>query len=287
VDQNRVIETAEGGIQRRLGFPMYGRQDLGYSPGGAQDRFSLETGNILLGNDPGAPALEMVAPTSVRFVRDSCFILTGGAFGGVRLDAARGSRAVEHAQVTFAPAGARLFFGERCYGFRTYLCFRAAPEDWQRITGRRRGTFRDIAGWADPEGRIRVLEGPEYRALRDPKGFLNAVWKTTADVSDMGIRLSGADAEGSLARKGWESMTSGPVNDGTIQLTPKGPIILLRHRQTVGGYPRVLNAVSADVDLLAQYGPFQNMRFRLITVEEAWKIARVKRDDIKKLRRTI
>jgi allophanate hydrolase subunit 2 len=284
VDKNEVIEIAEGGIHRRSGGPEHGRQDLGYSSGGAQDRFSLATGNILLGHDTGTPALEIVAPAPIRFLRDCCFVLTGGAFSNVRLDAPRGSRAVEHGEVVIAPSGAGLSFGERSYGFRTYLCFREAPKDWERIAGRRRGEFTDIARWPDAEGRIRVLPGPEYRVLREPALFFEVPWKTTADVSDMGLRLGGVDTVAGMAGGGLESMISGPVNDGTIQLTPEGPIVLLRQRQTVGGYPRVLNVISADVDLLAQFGPYQSIRFCLISVEEAWKIASVRRDDIDRLR---
>jgi allophanate hydrolase subunit 2 len=80
-------------------------------------------------------------------------------------------------------------------------------------------------------------------------------------------------------------MISAPVNDGTIQLAPSGPIVLLRNRQTVGGYPRILNTISADLDLLAQYGPLQSLRFRLVTMEEAWVIARTKKVDLDRLRR--
>jgi len=46
----------------------------------------------------------------------------------------------------------------------------------------------------------------------------------------------------------------------------------------VGGYPRVFSVASADVDLLAQCVPGQKVRFRRISIEEAWVAAKMKRD---------
>ena len=43
-------------------------------------------------------------------------------------------------------------------------------------------------------------------------------------------------------------MISKHVTDGTIQLAPSGPIVLLRHRQTVGGYPRIANVIEAYIN---------------------------------------
>ena len=77
-------------------------------------------------------------------------------------------------------------------------------------------------------------------------------------------------------------MISEAVSDGTVQLTPKGPIILLKHRQTVGGYPRIFNVISSDVDLLGQYSPGQKIFFRKISIEEAIDISRLKNHELLK-----
>ena len=80
------------------------------------------------------------------------------------------------------------------------------------------------------------------------------------------------------------NMISGPVTDGTVQLTPKGPIILLRQRQTVGGYPRVFNVIDPDVDLLAQYRPDQTLQFRPIDFNEAQAIKAQYNRDLDRLK---
>lgn len=67
-------------------------------------------------------------------------------------------------------------------------------------------------------------------------------------------------------------MISQPVSDGTVQLSPGGPIVLMRHRQTVGGYPRVVNVIEPDISKLAQFVPGSTIRFRLIENDEAFGI---------------
>ena len=64
-------------------------------------------------------------------------------------------------------------------------------------------------------------------------------------------------------------MISQPVTDGTIQLAPNGPIVLLRHRQTVGGYPRIANVIAADIKKLSQFVPNTKIKFKLVSLEEA------------------
>jgi allophanate hydrolase subunit 2 len=258
-----VIRAVSRGIFRVVGLPRFGRQDLGYGPGGAQDLFALRTGNILLDNDPGSPALEMVVPPAVRFLADCCFVITGAARLDVKLEQGDGKVPVRHGEVCFAARGSLVTFGARAYGFRSYLCYRRAPRDFARLVGRARGRFDAVSSWHDPDRRIRCTKGPEYSLLPSPEEFLATAWETTTQLDDMGLRLTSRPPMDLPTSPG---MVSAPVNDGTVQLTSAGPIILLRERQTVGGYPRVLNVIGADVDLVAQYAPHQGLRFRLVGV---------------------
>ncbi|MDC7235434.1 MAG: hypothetical protein PQJ58_19555 [Spirochaetales bacterium] len=271
------------GICKEVSLPCYGRQDVGISPGGAMDSFALVSGNRLLGNPDDAPALEIIYPPEIVIEEEGCFILTGGALRDVILKDKDTDTKVEHAVVYRAGKGARLSFGTRAYGFRTYLCFILASDAASGIEGIQRGTFKDIAPWTDPEGLIRVLEGPEYEYFDNAADFLNRPWTVSRDISDMGMRLENQDIRFSSTMEG--NMISEAVADGTIQMTPKGPIILLKHRQTVGGYPRMLNVISADVDLLAQYGPGQILRFKKTSLPEARKILIQKNKDLDRLRR--
>jgi allophanate hydrolase subunit 2 len=169
-------------------------------------------------------------------------------------------------------SGERIIFGEKQYGLRSYFCFRAcaANDKVRYITGAT--PFSSVSAWADPLGRIRVLAGPEYNHLENPQLFFDSIWQTTVQMDKMGMRLAGKQRlENNLV-----NMVSEAVADGTVQLTSDGPIILLRHRQTTGGYPRIFNVISADIDLLGQYGPNQLIRFIMVSREEACEFARQK-----------
>ena len=252
-------------------MPLYGSQDLGVSPGGAMDCFSLKRGNLLLGRPPGWPALEILVPPEIEILSTLSFALTG-ARRRARIRTGTSLREAEHDRVYSVGPGDRITFGEKQYGLRTYFCFR--PGSAEDGTGRGAGTvsFSDISAWADPKGRIRVLPGPEHGRLEDPRLFFDNVWRTTARMDKMGMRLAGTPK----LKCDLVNMVSGPVADGTVQLAPEGPIILLRHRQTIGGYPRIFNVITADVDLLGQYGPGQIIRFVRVNRNEACKFARQK-----------
>jgi len=59
------------------------------------------------------------------------------------------------------------------------------------------------------------------------------------------------------------------VAAGTIQTTADGAIVLLRHRQTTGGYPRILQLLDCDIDLAAQLRPGHVLHLELIDDEDA------------------
>lgn len=276
------------GIYSWKGPPTFGRQDQGYSPGGVQDRFSYRTGLILLDLHDGSPVLEMVVPPrAIRFLDDCALVVTGGAcVMTLRQPGDSEFRPVEHGCVHTVTAGSVIRFGRRLYGFRTYLACSAGfrqPGPSRRC----RGEFSAIAGWPHRDGCIRVLAGPEYTCLGDPEGFLRTSWVTTGDLSGMGIRLDPRNpGDGGVPT--WylgndQQMASGPVCDGTVQITPSGPIVLMRDRQTTGGYPRAFIVINADVDRLAQIGPCQMVRFRLVTLDEADRVNSVYHADLERL----
>jgi allophanate hydrolase subunit 2 len=189
-----------------------------------------------------------------------------------------------HGVVGSAAPGDRLIPGITEYGLRTYLCLRSSDggDPVRRLVGRTRPSFQEISRWADPAGRIRVMRGPEHEYLEDPSAFLGRPWLTTDEMNDMGVRL--APAEGTPLSAKRLDIVSSPVNDGTVQLTASGPIVLLRSRQTIGGYPRIFTVIGPDVDLFGQYGPHQAIHFKEVTKEEAVKAARRKYQDLERFR---
>ena len=268
----------KSGMCREVGLPSYGAQNRGVSPGGAQDQFSYRTGNLLLDNDPATLALEFIAPPLLEFTDISYFCLVGAAYREVRLD----DQPLEHGRVYLAQAGQVLSFKKKLYGFRTYLCTKAFEKnDESKITGRTRGAFQDVAHWPARHGRIRIMKGPEFNLLNDADAFLNQSWQISREMSEMGIKLEGTELE----LKNEFNMISSPVAVGTIQLSPSGPIILMRDCQTVGGYPRIFSVSSSDVDLLAQMNPGQEIHFRMVDQNEARACLKQQKNDLVALQR--
>jgi allophanate hydrolase subunit 2 len=279
------FKTLSSGLLKAVQAPQYGRQDVGISPGGAMDRFACECGQALLGSHVALQSWEILIASRIQFETDVCFILTGARHQPVQLaDPADQHTSIEHAQVYWAAQGSCLNFGEKQYGFRAYLT--VLPADRKaavNLAGRQRPPYAQLCNFGDSDDRIRVLPGPEYAGLKNPQDFLNHAWRTTQDMSDMGMRLASPTAV--MLDLNLPGMISAPVADGAIQLTPNGPIILLRHRQTVGGYPRIFNVISADIDRLAQFAPEQVMWFKETTLDQARIAARRRQmilDDLKR-----
>ena len=63
---------------------------------------------------------------------------------------------------------------------------------------------------------------------------------------------------------------SEPIARGAIQVPGDGlPIILLWDAQVSGGYTKIANVISADLDKLAQVMPGEKLRFQAVTLDEA------------------
>ncbi|MDD5209870.1 MAG: LamB/YcsF family protein [Elusimicrobiales bacterium] len=264
------MRLVKPGFCGTAGLPAYGRQHLAVSPGGAMDCFSLRRGNLMLGNPEGSQALEIVGPPEIEILTPGRFVLTGAKLQAFLRRGADEPAEVEHSRVYEVEAGDKLAFGEKRYGLYTYFCFRGRAGGGTAPEGA--VPFSAVNGWADPQGRIRVLPGPEYGFLKDPEQFFFTQWHTTFKMDKMGMRLAGEPG----LKCDLGNMVSAAVADGTVQLTPDGPIVLLRHRQTTGGYPRIFNVITADIDLLGQYGPNQQIHFVQVTREEAVEFARQK-----------
>lgn len=120
-----------------------------------------------------------------------------------------------------------------------------------------------------------VLAGRHLAQLSEAvrESLLNQSWTVSSQSNRQGLRLQGQALEtGALPQ-----LASEPVSFGTVQLPPAGePVILLAEHQTTGGYPRIFEVASAAEHLLAQSGAGCRIRFRLIGLEEADQLARLR-----------
>lgn len=88
-------------------------------------------------------------------------------------------------------------------------------------------------------------------------------------IESLGIKRLGLEGQ-YLADLGIEDITSSGLLPGSIQIPPNGqPIISSVDGQTIGGYPRIANVISADLFALGQLVPRDIVQFIRLSQEQA------------------
>ena len=148
-----------------------------------------------------------------------------------------------------------------------------------RATRRRRSIAvrgGETVGWFAPAATLPEHDAPVVRAVEGVHAglfdeaaraaFFDERWRIAPDSNRMGFRLLGPKLE--LAAP-TEILTQATCR-GTVQVPPGGqPIVLMADHQTTGGYPKIAEAIAADVPMLAQLAPGASLRFAAATLAEA------------------
>lgn len=97
---------------------------------------------------------------------------------------------------------------------------------------------------------------------RQTEQFFSQRYQVTSECNRMGIKLSGVAVE--FERQ--FDITSCGLTQGSIQIPPSGqPIVSSVDGQTIGGYPRIANVISADLPMLGQLKAGDQINFTLVT----------------------
>lgn len=138
-----------------------------------------------------------------------------------------------------------------------------------------------------PRKMLRVTLGPQsaWFPKAAQRAFYANSYRVTEEANRMGLRLEGpplpegvqGDASGKTpgdqADKARGEMISEGVSLGAIQIAAGGlPIILFVEQQTTGGYAKIANVISADLHSLGQLRPRDEIRFQLVSFENARKL---------------
>jgi biotin-dependent carboxylase-like uncharacterized protein len=283
----------------------WGYQAIGMPVAGAMDGFALRAGNIIVGNDAGAAALEVTVtgPTFSVTEREGVFCLSGAelvlTINGEKVPAWTAHSIKAGDKVTVGgPAGA---------GCRGYLCFsggidvpvvmgsrstylrakigglegRALKAGDVLETGGNPPLWRRCEGFACPaalrpgygkDRPVRVLLGPQDDCFTREgiETFLGSGYVITNEADRMGFRLEGPAIE----HTGGADIISDGIPLGAVQVPGHGkPVVMLADRQTTGGYTKIAVVVTADISLLAQRMPGEFVRFEKVEFEEALAIA--------------
>ncbi len=292
----RVISPGFLTTVQDLGRP--GWTHLGISPSGAADTVALRLGNLLVGNPQNFPALEMtLLGGTFEFESNTLIALTGSDFeptlDGMPLPMWQSKR-VLRGQVLHCSMTKE---GARCYlcvqggiitepflgSFSTHLTTSLGGFKGRKLLAGDRLELRDVdVGDIEPKkingtmveyfykksSVFRVTAGPQYDLFDDQaiERFSNSIYLVSEDSNRMGLRLSGPPIKRHATR---DIVTEG-VSLGAVQVPPHGePIILFVEHQTTGGYPKIANVISADLHLVGQLRPRDEVRFQFVGMDDA------------------
>jgi biotin-dependent carboxylase-like uncharacterized protein len=269
----------------------------GVPAAGAADPVSGALANLLVGNAPGAAALEVTAGGTRLRALGPCHAAVVGAAPAVRVDGADVSSA---GRLLPLQGGQVLEIGALARGCRTYLAVAGGllgPELFgslssDELCGLGPGPLRSGAtlyagDWAPPLGdhlaagaatelppvgpvELRVVPGPH--AERFEEGVLDRIAATLFRAGDdsnrVGLRLRAEEAV-DWGTAGGE-LDSQPMVTGAVQLPPGGePIVLGPDHATLGGYPVPAVVIAADHGLLGQCAPGTPIRLVPVGLDEA------------------
>ena len=111
------------------------------------------------------------------------------------------------------------------------------------------------------------------------ENFLNEEFLVTNLADRMGIRLKGCKLENIENT----NIKSEGLVKGVIQVPADGnPIIMLSDHGTIGGYPKIANVITADLDNVGQLTPGTKIKFKEVSLEEAENIFKAYSEDTNK-----
>lgn len=274
----RILEPGPLTTVQDAGRPGQGALGIGRS--GACDRRSYELANRLVGNAPGAAALEVTfGGLALRAEREVVLVTTGARCAG----------AWPHNAPTRLQTGQELWLGPPVSGVRTYLAVRGGlrvePVLGSRSTdllaglgpavvaagdllavGPPSGPMPDVdlAPVVEPEAGELILSvspGPRRDWFGDQTWslLLSATYEVTNDSNRIGLRLDGPQ----LVRSRPGELPSEGMVRGAVQVPPSGlPVLFLADHPVTGGYPVLAYVEEDQVDRCGQLRPGQTLRFR-------------------------
>lgn len=274
----------------------FGFQHLGITTGGPMDEHAFCWANRLLGNTPDAAQLEITfgqlalkanAPTTV-------------AITGADLAATLNDKAIQPWLTYAIKPGDVIEFGAPKSGLRAYLAvsggFHCEPKLGSCATVKREQlgglsgigealkkgdtlpftSNKDVIEsraprWTIPDYDAPLELGvmPAYQNASfshdEQMTFYTSRYEVSQNIDRMGYRLSGTPIKSQL-----NGIISEGIAFGAIQIPNDGqPIVLMKDRQTIGGYPKIGCLSSLGAGQLSQRQPGQVVTFAPMDIADA------------------
>lgn len=272
-----------------------GSQHMGFSSGGAADEHAYRWANKLLNNAQNAPAVEIVfGPFDITFYQ-ACTIAITGAQAYVTLNKA----SIKLWQTQHIQSGDRLrivsptaglinylaisnggflthtFLGSASVvvrektgtnlgvpfsanSFLVYKVFHHKKEEKNTLKNHKITPSKWIPNYNNPLT-LHIFFNSQYTLFDEDaiRTLLTNVFTVDQHSNKMGYKVRGKK----VALLNHEQVSEG-IGYGAVQIPPDGyPIILLKDRQTIGGYPKIGAISQRDAFKLSQCRPGQSIRF--------------------------
>lgn len=266
----------------------YGYNHFGITHSGAMDEYAYLWGQKLLNNQNGN-AIEVMVGLNLKVE-----IATTIAISGADLDFKINDTKEAIWQTHFVQKGDVLSFNKRISGQRAYLCVKNGFQV-QEAYGSHSTTLKENIGqklqkddvlvyhtskkietkrvqkkylpnYNEPLT-LRVLPSyqNDYFSKEEQKKFFNSNYEITLESDRMGAKLKGESIHPS---KG--GIISEGISFGSIQIPADGqPILLLKERQTIGGYPKIGTVLAIDCFKFSQLSVGDKVRFEKIDLKVA------------------
>jgi allophanate hydrolase subunit 2 len=286
-----------------LGRPGYRR--FGVPTGGAADREALERANALVGNRPGTAAIELTAWGGAYEARRPLRLALAGAPFRATIVRPDGRSSPVRANSAFRLEPREILeIGPTDDGLRGYLAVRGG---WRTkaVLGSQSSEIRLEAGavletegeesgdaltrWLAPSAAssepIRFVDGPDAEPLRAVVDLFASGRPIVVrpDSNRMGLRLEKTDDERARFRAEIAAgRASTPVLPGALQDAGAEWIVLGVAGGTMGGYPHFGQVLDADLDRLGQVRPGAAVTFARVSIDEARRAARERRERLRR-----
>jgi len=295
----------------------FGCARFGVAASGALDGFAVRVGNLLVGNDENAAVVETtLMGLRVKVLRDAVVAVTGGD-----LQARKGSEPLAMWRSHLVGEGETIVFSGPASGFRAYLAvaggiqaavvmgsrstnlssgfggFEGRPlrkgdilavepvQDAVRFAGRG-FTPAAVPAYASPWC-LRVIWGPQddHFSEAGKQTFVSAAFTVSPDSDRTGIRLKGPVVARRPALE--ESIISEGILSGAIQVPGDGQPIIILGETASGGYRKIATVISADLPLLGQITPGDEVAFEAVSMDEAVQALREMENRIDRFKRSL
>ena len=295
----------------------FGCARYGVAASGALDGFAVRVGNLLVGNPENAAVVETaLMGLRIKAVRDAVVAVTGGD-----LQARKGSEPLAVWRSHWVREGETISFTGPVNGLRSYLAvaggihaatvmgsrstnlasgfggFQGRPlrkgdilavepvKDALRFAGRA-FTAEWIPDYATP-WRLRIVWGPQddHFSEEGRQTFVTAAFTVSPNSDRTGIRLNGPVVTRKPGME--ESIISEGILSGAIQIPGDGQPIIILGETASGGYRKIATVISADLPLLGQITPGDEVAFEAVAMDAAVQALREMEEKVDRFKQSL